>query len=206
MRLVNQREGAVQFAVRVRDGGGSGFRIALDRCSNELLRPGRACTVQVLLDPSAEGLLTGELVLRDLNGRRDQAVPLSGTGVVPGSDVVVEGGDAPPASLSVSVAPRALEFGVQAVGATSPARVVSIKNEGAANVTFRSLEVAGDHAGEFRIARSDCGGGLVPTRTCSIEIVFEPSGAGPRTGRVEARTDTGVEPALVLLGGTGEVR
>jgi hypothetical protein len=60
--------------------------------------------------------------------------------------------------------------------------------------------------GLFRIAGSDCGGGLVPTRTCSIEIVFEPSGAGPRTGRVAARTDTGLEPALVLLGGTGEVR
>ena len=163
--------------------------------------------MQVLLDPINEGLLTGELVLRDLNGQRDQAVPLSGTGVVPGPDAVVEGrGDPPRASLSVSVAPRDLEFGVQAVGATSPARVVSIKNEGAANVTFRSLEVAGDHAGEFRIARSDCGGGIVPTRTCSLEIVFEPSGAGPRTGRVEARTDTGVEPALILLGGTGEVR
>ncbi len=207
VRLVNQGQGPVQFAVRVRDGGASGFRIALDRCSNEILRPGRACTVQVLLDPVSEGLLTGELVLRDLNGQRDQSVPLSGTGIVPGPEIVVAGGaSAPLASLSVSVAPRALEFGVQAVGGTSPARVVSIRNDGAANVSFRSLEVAGDDASDFRIAGSDCGGGLVPTRTCSLEIVFEPSGAGPRTGRVEARTDTGVEPALVLLGGTGEVR
>jgi hypothetical protein len=207
VRLVNQREGPVQFAVRVRDGGASGFRIALDRCSNEILRPGRACTVQVLLDPLAEGLLTGELVLRDLNGQRDQSVPLSGTGVVPGPEVVVDGGaSAPLASLSVSVVPRAIEFGVQAVGVTSPARVVRIRNDGAANVMFRSLIVVGDDAGDFRIARSDCGGGLVPTRTCSLEIVFEPSGAGLRAGRVEARTDTGLEPALILLGGTGEVR
>jgi hypothetical protein len=207
VRLVNQGEGPVQFAVRVQGGGTSGFRIALDRCSNEILRPGWACTVQVLLEPVTEGLLTGELVLRDLNGQRDQSVPLSGTGIVTGPEVVVgEGVISPLASLSVSVAPRAVEFGVQAVGATSPARAVRIRNDGAANVTFRSLEVAGAAARDFRIAGSDCGGGLVPTRTCSIEIVFEPSGAGPRTGRVAARTDTGLEPALVLLGGTGEVR
>jgi len=205
VRLVNQRQGAVQFAVRVDDKGSSGFRIALDRCSNEILRPGRACTVQVLLDPSVEGLLTGELVLRDLNGERDQAVPLSGTGVVPGSDAVTQG-ELPRASPSVSVVPRALEFGVETVGATSAARVVSIENQGAANVMFRSLVMAGDAAGDFRIARSDCGGGLIPTGTCSLEIVFEPTAAGLRTGRVEARTDTGIEPALVLLGGTGEVR
>ena len=207
VRLVNQRQGPVQFAVRVRDAGGSGYRIALDRCSNEILRPGRACTVQVLLDPESEGLLTGELVLRDLNGQRDQAVPLTGMGVAPGADVVVEGrGSAARVSLPVAVVPRAIEFGVEAVGASSPVRVVRISNDGAANVTFRSLAVAGDDAGDFRIARSDCGGGLVPTRDCTLEIVFEPTAAGPRTGRVEARTDDGLEPALVLLGGTGEVR
>lgn len=206
VRLVNQRQGAVQFAVRVQDRGGSGFRIALDRCSNEILRPGRACTVQVLLEPSAEGLRTAELVLRDLNGERDQAVPLSGTGIAPGPDVVVAGEATPLAALSVSVVPRALEFGVEAVGASSPIRVVRIHNEGAANVTFRSLVVAGDAAGDFRIARSDCGGGVVPTRACTLEILFEPTAAGLRTARVEARTNTGLEPALVLLGGTGEVR
>ena len=207
MRLVNQREGPVQFAVRVRAGGESGFRVALDRCSNEILRPGRACTVQVLFDPATEGLLTGELVLRDLNGQRDQSVPLSGIGAVPGSDAgIEEDEDAPLASLSVSVVPRTMEFGVEAVGATSPVRVARIGNEGAANVTFRSLVVAGDHAGDFRIARSDCGGGLVPTRACTLEIVFEPSGDGLRTGRVEARTGSGLEPALVFLSGTGETR
>jgi hypothetical protein len=204
VRLVNQREAAVQFAVRVRDASGAGYRIALDRCSNEILRPGRACTVQVLLDPGSEGLLTGELVLRDLNGQRDQTVPLSGTGVLPGADVLEGATGAQLVSLPVSVRPPSLEFGVETVGAASPARVVTIENQGAANVSFRSLEVVGDHAGDFRIARSDCGGGLVPTRACALEIVFEPSGPGLRTGRIEARTDGGIEPTLVLLSGTGE--
>jgi hypothetical protein len=207
VRLVNQRQGAVQFAVRIRDAGGAGYRIALDRCSNEILRPGRACTVQVLLDPGSEGLLTGELVLRDLNGRRDQAVPLSGIGIAAGSDIVIEGTTGSRlVSLPVSVRPPSLEFGVEAVGAASPPRIVTIENQGAGNVTFRSVEVAGDHAGDFRIARSDCGGGLVPTRACALEIVFEPSGPGLRTGRIEARTDGGIEPAMVLLSGTGESR
>ncbi len=104
------------------------------------------------------------------------------------------------------MAPRGLEFGVETVGAMSPVRVVSVKNEGATNVMFRSLDVAGEDAGDFRIARNDCLGGLIPTRTCSLEIVFQPSSEGLKSGRVEARTDTGLEPALVLLTGTGEVR
>ncbi len=109
-------------------------------------------------------------------------------------------------SLSVSVSPRALEFGVQEPGSTGPTREVLIKNEGAENVAFRSLQVAGSDAGDFRIAENDCGGGLVPTRSCSLRIVFEPTTPGARTARIEALTSSGLEPALVLLGGTGGSR
>ncbi|MGH7566809.1 MAG: choice-of-anchor D domain-containing protein, partial [Gemmatimonadota bacterium] len=163
VRLVNQRPGPVQFAVRLRGGQATGFRIALDRCSNEILRPGRACTVQVLFEPAAEGLLSGELILRDLNGPTDQAVPLSGTGVPAAPATGEARASVPVASLSVSVSPQAVEFGVLEPGSTSPVRQVVIKNEGATNVAFRSLQVAGSDAGAFRIVQNDCGGGLVPT-------------------------------------------
>jgi hypothetical protein len=81
---------------------------------------------------------------------------------------------------------------------------VRIRNDGASNVVIRSLRIAGRDAESFRIARTDCSQrALYPARTCSLEVVFEPTGAGGRTGRVEALTDTGTVPALVLLGGTG---
>lgn len=203
VRLVNQRAGPVQFAVRLRGEQATGFHIALDRCSNEILRPGRACTVQVLFEPAAEGLVSGELILRDLNGPVLQSVPLSGTGVSAAPAAGESSASVPRASLDISVSPPSLEFGVQTQGSTSQAREVRIKNEGAANVVFRSLRVAGSDAGAFRIVESDCGGGLVPTRTCSLTIVFEPADPGARTARIEALTSSGLEPAVVLLGGTG---
>lgn len=206
VRLVNRRPGPVQFAVRLRGGQRPGFRIALDRCSNEILDSGRACTVQVLFVPAAEGFLSGELILRDLNGPTDQSVPILGIGIPAAPAVGDARASAPIASLFLSVSPRALEFGVQEPGSSSAARVVQIKNGGAANVAFRSLRVAGSDAGSFRIAQNDCSGGLVPTRTCSLEIVFEPAAPGTRTARIEAVTISGLEPALVLLSGTGGSR
>jgi hypothetical protein len=203
VRLVNQRSGPVQFAVRLR-GQTSEYRIALDRCSNEVLGPGRACTIQVLFEPAAEGLRSGEMILRDLNGSGIQTVPLSGIGV---TAVGEAGAEQPVASLALSVSPRSVEFGIHEPGSASPVREVRIRNEGAANVVFRSLRIAGSDPDAFRIARNDClSRALVPTRTCSLTIVFQPAASGTWTGRVEALTSAGLEPALVLLGGAGGSR
>jgi hypothetical protein len=204
VRLVNHRRGPVQFAVRLRAGPASGFRVALDRCSNEILAPGRACSVQVLFVPEAEGLLSGELILRDLNGPTVQSVSLSGTGVSATTIAGEQSTSEVVASVSLGVAPQAVEFGVQALGSVGTTRLVRVRNDGASNVVIRSLRVGGRDAESFRIARTDCSQrALYPTRTCSLEVVFEPTGTGGQTGRVEAVTDTGTVPALVLLGGTG---
>ena len=206
VRLVNQRPGPVQFAVRLQSEEAGEYRVALDRCSNEILAPGRACTIRILFEPTAEGLRAGELILRDLNGTTTQSVPLSGTGIAaPGAAAV--GSPVVPASLPLSVGPRAIEFGVQATGSASGPRVVRIENNGPANVVLTSLRVAGDGAPAFRIVGGDCERRtLVPTRACAIEIVFQPGSEGSHAARVEAVTSAGVEPALVLLAGTGETR
>lgn len=206
VRLVNQRAGAVQFAVRLRAGEGSEYRIALDRCSNEILGPGRACSIQVLFEPTVEGLRAGELILRDLNGSATQTVPLAGTGVAavpveeaagPGTVVIT-----PPARLVVT--PSSLEFGLQAQGSAGPPRTVRVKNEGASNVVITSLRVAGGGSESFQIASSDCERRtLVPTRTCSLEVVFRPLAPGPVSARVEAQSSSGVLSSLVVLGGSG---
>jgi hypothetical protein len=206
VRLVNQRAGPVQFAARLHGGQASEYTIALDRCSNEILNAGRACAIQVMFEPTGEGLRASELVLRDLNGSGTQSVPLMGSGVLDAADGEV-GTAAPPVPLALSVTPPSVEFGVLDPGSTSPVRTVRIKNEGASNVVFTALEISGSDPGSFRIARNDCGTrALIPTRTCSIGVVFEPSAPGARSARIEARATTGREPALVILGGTGAGR
>jgi len=205
VRLVNQRSGAVQFAVRLQGGLSSEYRIALDRCSNEILAPGRACTIRILFSPADEGMRSAELVLRDLNGTTTQTVPLVGTGIAAeGPQVVAEDG---PGTVPLLVRPRALEFGVQATGSTGAPRRVQIENRSPANVAITALRLAGDSADAFRILGGDCDRRtLVPLRGCAFEVVFQPPSAGPHAARVEALTSAGVEPALVLLAGTGETR
>jgi hypothetical protein len=209
VRLVNRRSGAVQFAVRLRAGEASEYSIALDRCSNEILGPGRACSIQILFEPALEGLRAGELILRDLNGSAVQTVPLSGFGVA----AVAAAGEASAtpvvtsAPVPLAVSPEAIEFGLQAQGAAGPPRVVRVKNEGASSIVIHSLRVAGSDAESFDLAGTDCARrALVPTRTCSLEVVFRPIAPGPVSGRIEAQTSAGVLPALVLLGGTGGSR
>lgn len=206
VRLVNQRSGSVQFAARLGGGLASEYRIALDRCSNEILRPGRACTIRILFAPASEGMRSAELVLRDLNGTTTQTVPLAGSGIgaaqaPPG--VALEA----PGSVPLLVSPRALEFGVQATGSSSAPRLVQVENKSAASVGITALRLAGDSASAFRIVGGNCERrSLVPTRGCAFEVVFEPPAGGLHAARVEALTSVGVEPALVLLAGTGETR
>lgn len=206
VRLVNQRPGAVQFAARLRAGASGDYRVALDRCSNEILGAGRACTVRILFAPAAEGLRTGELVLRDLNGTTTQTVPLVGNGAPLPDEAPTETGG-PPLAVPLIVRPRAIEFGLQPVGSTSEARIVRVENNGAAGVVLSILRLAGEGADEFRVVGGDCERrSLIPTRTCSIEIVYRPNRAGAHAARIEAVTSAGVEPALVVLSGTGDSR
>lgn len=205
IRLLNRRAGAVQFAARIREGEGSEYRIALDRCSNELLAPGRACSIQILFEPAAEGLRAGELLLRDLIGAEVQSVPLSGSGTageLAGDEPVPTPVTTPPARLVVT--PPAVEFGLHSQGAAAPPRAVRVKNEGASNVVITSLRIAGGDSESFGIASTDCERrSLVPTGSCSLEVIFRPIAPGDASARVEAITSSGVLPALVLLGGTG---
>lgn len=106
--------------------------------------------------------------------------------------------------MALAVNPPAIEFGLQAPGSVGSTRIVRVKNEGASSIVIRSLRVAGSDAESFELARTDCARrALVPTRICSLEVVFRPVAPGPASGRVEAQTSAGVVPALVLLGGTG---
>lgn len=206
VRLVNQRSGAVQFAARLRGGPAGEFRVALDRCSNEILAAGRACTIRILFAPSAEGTRSAELVLRDLNGTTSQTVPLAGTGIAAPEESPNAGAGAP-MSVPLVVRPRALEFGVQPVGSTGASRVIQVENNNPTNVVLSVLRLSGDAAGAFRIVGGNCERRtLVPTRSCTIEVVYQPADPGSHTARIEAVTSAGVEPALVLLSGTGEPR
>lgn len=101
-----------------------------------------------------------------------------------------------PSSLSLSV--TALNFTNQLVGSSSPAQSLTISNTGSNRGSFCIEPPASD----FRLA-SNCGYGLDPSASCSIDVTFTPSREGSRTGTITIPSDSLSSPATVTLSGVG---
>lgn len=101
-----------------------------------------------------------------------------------------------------------LEFGNLAAGGTSVASNVRLTNAGAVALSLTGPpRLAGNQPGDFSIASTDCGAGLVlgAQQSCSTTIVFRPTGAdGPRTASLQVPHDwVGGQSAVALIGTAG---
>ncbi|HKF06061.1 MAG TPA: SBBP repeat-containing protein [Candidatus Sulfotelmatobacter sp.] len=89
--------------------------------------------------------------------------------------------------------PTSLTFASQPVGTTSAAQTFTLTNE-----QITSLSIAFTMAGDFG-ETDTCGSSLGPDLSCTISVIFKPTGAGSRTGSV---TIPGA-PQSVSIVGTG---
>jgi hypothetical protein len=104
---------------------------------------------------------------------------------------------------SVSVWPLALTFASQAVGTTSPAQLVTVRNPGTVPLTLGALGISGPYT-----QSSACPVGpatLAPGASCTIAVAFAPASAGNAYGQLTIPTDALVGPVKVALGGSGFV-
>ncbi|HYK34717.1 choice-of-anchor D domain-containing protein [Alloacidobacterium sp.] len=85
------------------------------------------CTVSVAFKPAAAGALKAALSIADNAAGSPQAVTLTGTGTAP----------------VVTLTPTALTFATTAVGSTTAAQVVTIKNTGTATLNLTSIVLGG---------------------------------------------------------------
>ncbi|RPI54861.1 MAG: tandem-95 repeat protein [Acidobacteria bacterium] len=105
----------------------------------------------------------------------------------------------------VRLTPDSVQFGNQAVGNASEARVITIRNVGNAPLTFAGTTIIGTNAAEF--ARStNCGASLAPGLNCQIGVTFTPTGTGPRSATIQIRTDALGSPHAIRLMGIGIIR
>jgi hypothetical protein len=99
----------------------------------------------------------------------------------------------------VKIAPTSITFSSQAVGTTSPAKVISVTNKGSSALTISSITKTGD----FVIVSKTCGTSLSAGASCQVNVAFKAIVAGTRTGLLSISHNGGASPAKVSVTGIG---
>jgi probable HAF family extracellular repeat protein len=117
-----------------------------------------------------------------------QKVALSGAAAILG----------PNATLS----PTSLTFSTQAIGTTSAAKTVTLKNTGTTSLTISSIAITGTNAGDFAQTHT-CGSTLAAGASCRISVTFKPTASGTRRAAVSITDNAAGSPQKVTLSGIG---
>ena len=142
-----------------------------------------SCTLSVTFKPTATGTRTGALTITDNASPATQTVSLTGTGV---------------AAPVVSLSPASLTFPAQAVGTSSSAQSVTLKNTGSATLSITSITASGDFS-----QTNTCGASLLASASCTLSVTFKPTATGTRTGVVTITDNANPATQTVGLTGTG---
>jgi phospholipase C len=158
-----------------------------DNCnSSSPIAPGGACMISISFTPSIPGPQTASLLVFSNGMNSPQTVTFSGTGT------------APTALLSST----AVTFGPQNVGTTSAIQIVSLTNQGNAQLNITGISLTGANAGDF--AETDtCGRAVAAGGNCRLSVSFTPTTTGTRSEAISINDDAPGRMQTVTLSGTG---
>jgi hypothetical protein len=143
----------------------------------------------IMFTPTASGVRTASLQFTDNATGSPQIVLLTGVG-----DPVT----------TTLLAPSAVAFPAVTLG-FSNTQSATVQNIGTQTITIRTLQIAGTNAGDFVIG-SACPpltfGSLADS--CTIPIVFTPSGSGVRTATLKLTDNATGSPQSISLTGEGQ--
>jgi P pilus assembly chaperone PapD len=162
----------------------SEFPIASSNCGT--VNPGATCSINVAFKPAAAGARSGTFAVTSNGVGSPQSVNVVGTG----TGVTTAG------QLSFTVPPN---FGNQAIGTASTAKLITIRNVGATAVTIRGVE--SNNSKEFSTT-STCGT-VNPGASCSLSIAFKPLATGARTATFSIVSNGVGSPQAFGASGTG---
>jgi Abnormal spindle-like microcephaly-assoc'd, ASPM-SPD-2-Hydin/FG-GAP-like repeat len=153
-----------------------------------VLAPGASCTVAIASAPITSGTTTGSLLLvsDSLDATSSETIALSGTG-------------APPV---IGFSLSSLAFGDQSVGTASPVQTVNVFSSGSTPLQITNIAVTGPNATDFSLA-NNCAAPIEVGGSCTMSVVFTPSGGGSRSGSIAVTDSTSASPHIVPLTGTG---
>ena len=155
----------------------------ISQCGGSLA-PSASCTLQVTFRPASAESFSGLLTVQSSVSGGAPAVPLSGSGVAPGS-------------LAAS---GPLSFPSTTVGSRSAAQTATFRNTGGVSVTLAAPLASSDYS----ITSNGCGSSLEPNAVCTVSVAFAPTAAGDRPGTLTlAGSAAGGPVARVTLDGSG---
>lgn len=95
-----------------------------------------------------------------------------------------------------------LTYSTQAIGTTSAAKTVTLKNAGTVSLTISKITITGTNAGDFSESTT-CGTSLAAGTSCKISVRFKPTEPGMRAASLRITDNTSASPQEVALSGTG---
>ena len=150
------------------------------------LGTGANCTISVTFSPTTGGA-RGASVTVNSTGNSPQNVSLLGTA----------------SSGTASLSPTTLTFGKQNIWTTSSPQniqTVTLMNTGSTPLEIISVLASGDYS-----QTNNCGSSLAASANCQINISFQPSAGGSRTGYITVSDTDASSLQTVSLTGTGNV-
>jgi hypothetical protein len=162
--------------------GSSDFKIIYSQCPWSWTN-GTSCQVQVRFQPTGSGSRSATLSVF-IAGVYSLDIPLTGSGAGP----------------AVNIDLTSWNFGNQAVGSTSAAKVFTITNSGTADLSLYTLTASG----EFALSGNTCSDATIPaTETCTFGVTFSPTSSGVKNGSISIPSNASSSPNSVSLTGTG---
>jgi len=148
-----------------------------------------SCTIAVVFAPTANGVRNGTLTIANAGLASARTVSLSGNGTGMIS--------------TLAVTPSALIFPAMTVGVSSAPQTVTLQSSGTTVIAISGVSVSGVNASDFAISSRTCGSTLAGSATCTISVIFTPSGSGARVASLTISDSASGSPHQVALSGTG---
>lgn len=174
--------------------GSTAFTVVSHTCP-ATLATGTSCDIVTRCTPTTTGTLT-----RGLNVASNASPAITGM-------LTCEGLNSAANSGLLTFSPNPLTFATTAVGSTTAATTVTVRNNnavGAKAVAISGVTLSGAQASAFTVTASTCYSGATPGSlasgaTCTLTLTARPSAAGLNSGLLQLTTDlTGTAPQLPM--------
>lgn len=165
-------------------GGNAGQFTESNGCIGSLA-VNNSCAINVVFAPTLTGAVASSVVIT-ATGAATQYVTIGGTGAAPG----------------FTLSPTSLGFGAVGVSLTSAAQPVTVGNTGLGPLSISGITFTGVNAGDFKQS-NHCGSPVAVGGSCTVDVVFVPTGAGVRTATLNVQGGGRIWETVSLTGSGG---